>query len=67
MNKRLEQKLESPEAMIRGHMSAEEGEAVCELCASPRPREELITVWIGRGSQEEGLDVCRSCKEGGAR
>ena len=64
MNHRLEQRRESPEAMIRGHMSADEGEAVCELCASPRPREELITVWIGRGSQEEGIDVCRSCEKG---
>ena len=64
MNNRLEQRRESPEAMIRAYMSAEEGEAVCELCASPRPREELITVWVGRGSQEEGIDVCRSCEKG---
>ena len=62
MSNRLEQNRASAEAMIRGHISADEGEAVCELCASPQPREELATVWVGRVGQEEGLEVCRSCE-----
>ena len=49
------------ETMILALITCELDEGVCEICASQVKREQLETVWIGQGSQEEGLDVCQAC------
>lgn len=53
------------EALIRALMTCGNDEGVCEMCAGSWPRNELTTVWIGQGNQEEGIDLCRDCKTQG--
>ena len=56
----------STEAMIRALINCDDDRGVCEGCAGDWPLNELTTVWIGQGNEEEGIDLCRGCKaEGG--
>ena len=63
--KRALRKMAPVEAMISALMSCDNGRGVCEMCAASWPLNELTTVWIGQGNQEEGIALCRTCKNQG--
>jgi hypothetical protein len=50
------------EALIRSMMGCDDGEGVCEVCGVVQERKRLTTTWIGQGNSEEGIDLCRDCK-----
>ena len=53
------------EAMIEALVSCADDRGVCEGCGGNWPLNELTTVWIGQGNEEEGVAICRGCKAKG--